>query len=81
MKKHLATMGLLIVSGAFIYFGASSAPSYAANSTDERVEITSYHQHQFNQDTVPGSDSSRHKSKGKNKQRKDTSWRNDSIPH
>ncbi|MBW8683191.1 hypothetical protein [Chitinophaga rhizophila] len=79
MKKHVATIGFLLVTGGFIYFGGSSSPSYAADTTSDEVYVPG--NSQFNQDTVPRTDTSRHKAKKmKNKNKKDTTWRNDSIP-
>lgn len=78
MKKHLSTIGMLIVFGGFIYLGVNSAPSYAANATDDEAYVASFDQ--YKQDTVPGTDTSRHKSKMKHKMKKDTTWQKDSIP-
>ncbi|TWV95710.1 hypothetical protein [Chitinophaga pinensis] len=78
MKKHLATCCLLIVSGAFVYFGGSSTPSYAANTTEDEAYVASFDQ--YRQDTVPRKDTSWNKSKMKHKSKKDTTWKRDSIP-
>ncbi|ACU60273.1 hypothetical protein [Chitinophaga pinensis] len=78
MKKHLTTCCLLIVSGAFVYFGVNTTPSYAASITDDEAYVASFDQ--YKQDTVPGTDTSRHKSKMKHKMKKDTTWKKDSIP-
>ena len=78
MKKHLSTIGMLTIFGAFVYFGASSAPSYAANTTEDEASVALYN-HSL-QDTVPGTDTSKQKWKGKHKMKKDTTWKKDSIP-
>jgi hypothetical protein len=78
MKKHLVTLGFLIVSGVFVYFQSMPAPSFAASAATNEA-YTTYNDH-FRQDTIPRSDTSRHKMKMKNKMRKDSTWRKDSLP-
>jgi len=78
MKKHLATLGLLIVSGVFVYFQSMPGPSFAAKAATNQAYTT--YNDQFRQDTTPRSDTSRHKMKMKHKMKKDSTWRKDSIP-
>ncbi|MCF6404534.1 hypothetical protein L3C95_16680 [Chitinophaga filiformis] len=78
MKKHLVTLGLLIVSGAFVYFQSLPAPSFAATAGADKA-YTTYNDY-FRQDTIPRSDTSKHKMK-KHKMKTDSTWRRDSVPH
>lgn len=80
MKTHLLTFGLLIASGVFVSFQTSPTPSFAAKAATGQ-SYTVYND-QFRQDTVP-MDTSKHKMKMKHKVKvkKDSTWRNDSIPH
>jgi hypothetical protein len=77
MKKHLVTIGLLIVAGGFVYFQNTPTPSFAAKAASDQV-YTNYNEH-FRQDTTPRMDTSKHKMK-KHKMKKDSTWRKDSIP-
>jgi len=78
MKKHLAIISMLIVSGAFVYFGGSSTPALAGTTNDEQAYV-SYNDH-FRQDTTPRHDTSKHKIKMKKKMKSDSTWRKDSVP-
>ncbi|SHN13191.1 hypothetical protein [Chitinophaga sp. CF418] len=79
MKKHLVTLGLLIVSGVFVYFQSLPAPSFAARTSTDKA-YTTYNDYVI-QDTIPRSDTSKHKMKMKHKMKKDSTWRKDSVPH
>lgn len=79
MKKHLLTIGLLIVAGGFVYFQNIPTPSYAAKAASGQ-EYTNYSE-SFRQDTTPRTDTSKYKMKmKKHKMKKDSTWRKDSIP-
>lgn len=79
MKKHLATLSLLIVAGVFVYFQSMPGPSFAAKAAPKQAYTT--YNDLFRQDTTPWPDTSKHKMKMKHKMKKDSTWRKDSIPH
>jgi len=79
MKKQLAILSLIIAMGGFVYLGGTSNPAFAGNTADEQGYTTA--NDHFRQDTVPGTDTSKHKMKmKKNKAKGDSTWRKDTIP-
>jgi hypothetical protein len=77
MKKYLASFGLLLFTVALFSLQATGIRSYAANS----VAFNNADHSSFRQDTVPRSDTAKHK-KWKNKSKGDSSWpKKDKTPH
>ncbi|SFD85032.1 hypothetical protein SAMN05518672_103505 [Chitinophaga sp. CF118] len=78
MKRYITTLGLLAFIGGLFFSQVSSIQSYAANSVKT---ATFSNADNFRQDTVPRSDTAKHK-KWKHKTKGDSSWpKKDTIPH
>lgn len=77
MKKYLASFGLLLFIVALFSLQTTSIRSYATNS------LTVSNTDHFRQDTVPRSDTAKHKKwKNKMKTKGDSSWpKKDKTPH